>query len=265
MQTSERPMTQRKYDRDYLLSPEKRNQILELWEVQQFGSDSFGNPDHVRIYGMLPVEWYGRGVRLLARTTLEAVSDQLGERIGRDVSRALGSAPSGAKIGVVDPFAGSCNGLYSILRHLKNVRGIGFEIEKTIFNLTRQNIAPLGANIQLINGDYKDLLAVYGFPADHCIVAFLAPPWGDALRAETGLDLSRTKPPIADIVDDFERVYMGQPMLFVTHVHEHIEPDSLAVLNSKFEWSDVQIYDVNVPGMQQGILLGTRRWVPTSI
>ena len=37
-------------------------------------------------------------------------------------------------------------------------------------------------------------------------MAFLAPPWADALSAATGLDLSRTKPPIRKIIADFEKV-----------------------------------------------------------
>ena len=56
------------YDRDFLLSPAKRNQVIELWEVEQFGRDSFGDPDAVALYGMRPAEWYDRGVRILART-----------------------------------------------------------------------------------------------------------------------------------------------------------------------------------------------------
>ena len=59
------------YDRNFLLSPGKRNQEMALWEVEKFGTDSFGDPDYVSIYGMRPAEWYARGVRLLARTTLE--------------------------------------------------------------------------------------------------------------------------------------------------------------------------------------------------
>jgi hypothetical protein len=33
------------YDRAFLLSDGKRNQVMELWEVQQFGIDSFADPD----------------------------------------------------------------------------------------------------------------------------------------------------------------------------------------------------------------------------
>ena len=56
-----------RYDRDFLLSPGKRNQVIELWEVEKFGRDSFGDPDAVSLYGMTPTQWYARGVRILAR------------------------------------------------------------------------------------------------------------------------------------------------------------------------------------------------------
>ena len=39
-----------RYDRNFLLSPAKRNQIVELWEVEKFGRDSFGDPDAVALY-----------------------------------------------------------------------------------------------------------------------------------------------------------------------------------------------------------------------
>src|ERR1700740_2756136 len=82
-----------RYDRDFLLNPAKRNQIVELWEVEKFGRDSFGDPGAVSLYGMTPVQWYARGVRILARTTLEAVRDPLGNRIGREVARVAATAP----------------------------------------------------------------------------------------------------------------------------------------------------------------------------
>jgi hypothetical protein len=62
-----------KYDRDFLLSPAKRNELIELWEVEKFGRDCFGDPHHVHLYGMPPKEWWGRGMRILARTCVEAV------------------------------------------------------------------------------------------------------------------------------------------------------------------------------------------------
>jgi hypothetical protein len=250
----------RRYDRDFLLSPEKRNQLVELWEVEKYGRDCFNDPDHVHLYGMAPKEWYGRGVRILARTCLEAVKDPLGNKIGSDIAEVVTPMAGSHPIGVVDPFAGSCNGLYAIVHHLPGAKGIGFEIEPTVFDLTTRNIAHLNAPIELVRGSYKDLVGSYRHPVDRLIVVFLGPPWGDALRADTGLHLDRTKPPILEIVHDFEQVYGAQPVLYVTEVHEVNEPKALKAVEDAFDWSDLRIYDVNVPGLQHGILLGTRRW-----
>src|SRR5262249_9096971 len=158
--------------------------------------------------------------------------------------------------------AGSCNGLYAILQHLPGAKGIGFEIEQAIFDLTTRNIAQLNAPIELILGSYKDHLATRRHPADQLIVTFLAPPWGDALHPVTGLPLDRTKPPILEIVRDFEQAYRSQPVLYVTEVHEVNEPAALKAVEAEFAWTDLRIYDVNVPGLQHGILLGSQRWKP---
>ena len=68
-------------------------------------------------------------VRILARTCLEAVKDPLGDKIGSDIAGVIARASASRVIGVIDPFAGSCNGLYAILRHLPGAKGIGFEVE----------------------------------------------------------------------------------------------------------------------------------------
>jgi hypothetical protein len=69
-----------RYDHDFLLSPAKRNQIVELWEVEKFGRGSFGDPDAVSLYGMTPAQWYARGVRTLARTSPYASGRKRGLR-----------------------------------------------------------------------------------------------------------------------------------------------------------------------------------------
>jgi hypothetical protein len=42
------------YDRELLLLGAKRNAVLNLWEVQRYGSDSYGDTDYVSVYGMRP-------------------------------------------------------------------------------------------------------------------------------------------------------------------------------------------------------------------
>ena len=60
--------------------------------------------------------------------------------------------------------------------------------------MTRTNIAALEVEtpIDLRCGDYRSLLPAYPVPPGHLIVVFIAPPWGEALNAQTGLDLRRT-------------------------------------------------------------------------
>ena len=45
------------YDRQLLLLGSKRNEVLDLWEVHRYGTDSYGDADYVSIYGMPPAEW----------------------------------------------------------------------------------------------------------------------------------------------------------------------------------------------------------------
>jgi hypothetical protein len=191
---------------------------------------------------------------------LEAVRDPLGDRIGLDVARVAAAAPEKTSFGVVDCFAGSCNGLYSILRHVPRAEGIGFEFERAIFEMSERNLASLSAPIRLFNGDYRQLLHAHCFPGGHRIVAFLAPPWADALNADTGLDLSRTKPPVAEIVADIERAYPNESILYVVEVHERLVTEPLDELRASFDWSELSIYDLSGPTGRHGVLLGTRRW-----
>ena len=49
-----------RHDRSLLLHGTKRNEVLTLAEVRRYGSDSFGDPNYIKIYGATPPEWYAR-------------------------------------------------------------------------------------------------------------------------------------------------------------------------------------------------------------
>jgi hypothetical protein len=210
---------------------------------------------------MTPGQWHAKGVRILCRTALEAVRDPLGNRIAQDIARMATTAPAGSKFAVIDPFAGSCNALFWIIKHIPGSEGLGFEIEWPVFEMTTRNVASLGVPVRLVNGDYHVLLGQHRFPEDHHIIAFLAPPWADALGAASGLDLSRTKPPIADIIADFERVYANSPILYAIEIHERLVPGPLAALRTQIEKSELHIYDVPAATGRHGVLLGWKRWL----
>jgi len=81
------------YDRQLLLEGVKRNAVLDLTEVQRYRIESWDDPDYV----------VAKSVPL--------------------TSAAL----------VIDPFAGSGNTLYWMVRHLPWPRGFGFEQDPLVF------------------------------------------------------------------------------------------------------------------------------------
>jgi len=247
-----------RYDRQFLLMGAKRNAVLELWEVERYGIDSYGDADWVSIYGLRPAEWYARGVRVLGRTAVECTRDRLGDAIGRQVA----GVPRQASPLVVDLFAGSGNTLYWLLRHVPRARGLGFEVDPLVFALTRENLAALALPVDIRNVDYVSGLAEVRVSADQLLVVFIAPPWGEALDRTSGLDLRRTTPSITEILDVLGREISANPLLCVIQVHERLVPGPLAEVRTRFEWSELRIFDLNVPGEKPGVLLGARGWNP---
>ena len=250
------------YDRNLLLHGPKRNEVLALSEVQRYGSDSFGDQDYIKLYGLTPAQWYARGVRMLGRTVVECTRDELGDRIGTDIAAVAAARPSRRQCTVIDPFAGSCNTLFWVLHHLPNSQVVAFELDPQVYQLTAGNIASLQMPIKLHCGDYQSLLPRLDIPPDNDVVAFLAPPWGKALDEAMGLDLSGTIPPIAEIIGFLDRLFSTRRLLIAVQVYEKIDPVSLADVQGILEWSELRVYDLNVPGKNHGLLLGTKRWRP---
>jgi hypothetical protein len=97
--------------------------------------------------------------------------------------------------------------------------------------------------------------------ADELVIAFVAPPWGDALDQSSGLDLGRTSPPIGDVVDVLLDRFANR-LLCAIQIYEHVESASLSEVEARFDWSTPRIYDLNAPGRNHGILVATKRWQP---
>jgi len=248
------------YDREFLLYGEKRNALLELREIQRYGTDSYGDPDYVSVYGMRPTQWHAKGIRLMGRTAVECTRDDLGSAIGRDVASIARGAVNTL---VVDPFAGSGNTLYWLWHNLPGARGLGFELDAGVFELTRKNFAVLGLPIEILNTDYLSGLARLRATPGGLLVVFIAPPWGNALDPISGLDLRRTQPPISEIVDQLLRHCDRCRLLCAIQIYETMNPESLSELESRFEWRALRMYGLNAPGRNHGVLLGTGGWRPS--
>jgi hypothetical protein len=262
MRAQPRPEPRSRFDRQLLLFGSRRDQVLQLREVQQFGRDSYGDADYVSIYGMPPAQWYARGVRLLGRTAIECTRDRLADLIGQDVAAVARTAAAPADVLIVDPFAGSANTLYWISRHLPAARAVGFEQDPGVFAITRRNLDAVTLPLQIVNTDYAGGLAGLDAAEHQLVVAFVAPPWGEALNLASGLDLRRTSPPITAIVDLLTGRYPRNPLLCAIQIHEKFDPASASDLSTRFDWYQTRIYDLNAAGENHGILIGTRSWNP---
>jgi hypothetical protein len=251
------------HDRGYLLGASKRDEVLELWEVERYGADSFGDPDRVALYGLRPAEWHARGARVRGRTAVECTRDALADLIGRDVAATAAASPAGGCV-VVDPFAGSANTLHWIARHLRPRRAVGFELDPGVFEVTDANLAALhlDVEIELEHVGHEAGLRALRVGDDELLVAFLAPPWGDALDELEGLDLTRTTPPVPDVVDLVAATFPGRDVLLAVQVYENVVGRSLAALASRCRWSALRIYDLDAPGENHGLFLGTLGWAP---
>ena len=250
------------YDRHLLLSGAKRNAVLELWEVRRYGIDSYGDADYVAIYGMRPAEWYAKGVRLLGRTAVECTRDALGHAIGEGVAAIAAMAPQMAHSLVLDLFAGSGNTLHWLVRHMPGAEALGFEADTGVFRLTRQNLEALALPIRILNTDYRSGLSELSVGEDQLLIAFIAPPWGDALNTTRGLDLRSTTPPIREIMNVLFDKFPQNPILCAVQIYEAVDAASLEQVRSQFDWSAQRVYALTAPGTNHGVLFGSKRWVP---
>ena len=135
-------------------------------------------------------------------------------------------------------------------------------MDETVFALTSRNLALPDLKIELIQGDYRELVRKRPFPPDHHAVVCLGPPWGDALRRyRAGLISAELDHPLTEIVDDFERVCPNSSILYVVEAHERLVPESLAALRRRFTESDLKICDIVAPHGRRAVLFGSNRWL----
>jgi hypothetical protein len=190
---------------------------------------------------------------------VECTRDELADNIGRDIAAIAKSAPLPSGALVIDPFIGSGNTLYWMLRHLPGAHGLGFEQDPMVFQLTSRNLATLNLSIEVSNRDYRAGLSSLTVATDQLLIAFIAPPWGDALNKSTGLDLRRTTPPITGIVDFLTGIAGKNPLLCAIQAHETL--DRPRWRTPRFSRSAQRMYGLNATGHNHGLLMGTRGWV----
>lgn len=211
--------------RDRLLG-DLRTTVLTGEQLCEAGRLIYGHPDGLSLYGIPATAMEAEGIRLLGRTTIECCVDDCAAAVADALTARHAALPhEGDEPLVVDLFCGSGN----FSRHLGSRLGIpvhAAELDPDVHAATRHNLDRVGADTRLHLGDYRDLLGK--LPArGRRDTYFVEPPWGPAFTP-TGLDLTRTSPPVPDILDAIHRSRDGLPCLVAIKTNDQIAHDSLA-------------------------------------
>lgn len=169
--------------------------MLDLNDIVEAGRIFTGDPNGMAFYGLPPPAWYARGIRLLGRTCVEATPDGTAAPIAATAHALFGSRQRTA---VVDLFAGSGNLMMHVARAL-SAEPCGMEADDAVWSRTNANLRILDVPPCVRFGDWR---AYFDDPLGvDTTVYVLSPPWGDAFSFARGLDLTRTDPPIPQIID----------------------------------------------------------------
>jgi hypothetical protein len=141
-------------------------------------------------------------------------------------------------------------------------RVLGFELDVRIFQLSQQNATILKLPIEMVNIDYQAGLACVSLASDDLLIAFIAPPWGEALSTG-GLDLRATTPAVPKIVGGLIDRFPRNRMLCAIQTYETMNAESVVDVKRRFDWSTTKLFQLNGAGQNHGLLLGTKGWTPS--
>ncbi len=170
-------------------------------------------------------ELTARGLRVLGRPALECTKDPHPAAVAELIAELR--RPSGQRPMVVDLFCGSGTIGHHLGRRLGHPVHAA-ERDPLVHATTRHNLARLGSSVALHQADYRELLTA--LPAySECDTYVVDPPWGAAAFTPDGLDLTRTAPPVPELLDDVRRSRDDLPCLVVIKTNDRIvngSPDS---------------------------------------
>lgn len=210
-------------------------------QLRKAGRLLYGQESLFRLYGLSIEELVARNLIISPRTTTECMIDAHVECLLRgvtDIVRLDNESPGvdGAGPAVYDLFCGSGNISYHIGRHLSRPV-FASDLDLGVYKATKHNLQLLGASAQSTGSgfsftlsltDYRNLLAsrpTMHLPNDLYIIE---PPWGSAASPD-GLDLTKTTPPVQEIMSEINRQRAGVPCYVALKALRNITNNSLEV------------------------------------
>jgi adenylylsulfate kinase len=191
------------------------------------------------LYGLSLEELWERRIPISCRTLVEAAKDERCHQIIEEQAHVLKQYQAGAagEVLVFDPFCGSANLLLHVGRFFGRARCLGWEKSAVVYENTvhAQDLLGIARTECLIEWRSFEDLSVPGLvsprPARSNVV-IIDPPFGDALDDSGELDLSRTQPPVASILERWLEFSKGASTLFLIKSPLGLNAASLESLES---------------------------------
>ncbi|WP_406367733.1 hypothetical protein [Streptomyces sp. NBC_01546] len=213
--------------RDRLLG-ELRTTMLTGEQLCEAGRLIYGRPDGLSLYGIPAPDMTAKGITLLGRTVIECSIDAytvpVADALAHIQARAEPQGPDANNPMITDLFCGSGNFGHHLGRRLSHPVHAA-ELDPAVHDAARNNLDRINSPISLHLIDYRDLLGKLPARSTHDTYV-VEPPWGPAFTAD-GLDLTRTSPPVPEILDDIRRSRDGLPCYIAIKTNDQIASNSL--------------------------------------
>lgn len=210
--------------RNRLLGP-LRNRLLTPDQLCEAGRLMCGRSEDLSLYGIPAPEMEARGIRLLGRTAVECTKDPHPVAVAGVIAEIEATAPgTGCEAMVVDLFCGSGNFGHHLGRCLDRPV-YASELDPVVHEACRRNLDRVGSTVDLRLADYRDLLGALPARSERDVY-IVEPSWGPAFTPE-GLDLTRTSPPVPEIIRDIQRSRDYAPCLVVVETGDRVVHGSL--------------------------------------
>ncbi|MTE17728.1 hypothetical protein F0L17_00985 [Streptomyces sp. TRM43335] len=215
--------------RNRLLGP-LRDRFLTSDQLREAGRLMCGRPEGLSLYGIPAPEMEARGLRILGRTAVECTKDPHPVAVADAVAEIEAAAPgTDGEAMVVDLFCGSGNFGHHLGRRLGRP-AYASELDPIVHEAGRHNLDRVGSAVDLRLADYRDLLDALPARSERDVYV-VEPSWGPAFTPD-GLDLTRTSPPVPEILGNIQRSRGRVPCLVVIETSARVVHGSLA---SSFE------------------------------
>lgn len=185
----------------------------------------YGGQDRFRMYDRSFASLIADQFQLTARTVMECCIDREAVPAADAVRQCWNKVSDRSPGAVIDLFTGSGNLLHWVAAAV-DATAIGFETSDAVLQATRENIAKIGTDLELVAGSYDDHTGLL-HSADRSGRIFLVdPPWGSGYDPIRGLDLTRTAPPAGRIFEQLRASSGCGPAVVVLKAVEHLSPES---------------------------------------